>query len=1126
MSFISESASAFKSRDDEEYSDNVIYLEAVRSFASVFPKLPPDEQRRILHLHRRPLVALTILTNEKGLAAKIFTLNSAGELEKTSAAQIYKGTFHRIKVRGVAGLLAEIEDFDSNQATTYGTPKIEADTGKIATQRSLNGSGDTIARDREHFAFAEGEPGVLMLDYDPRKGHKPLSRQELDAILCEVMPELGRVERAWRPSASAFIYRKSDGAELIGSGGWRCYTIVDDASAIPTIGALLYQRLWEAGHGFIQLSKSGALLDRSLVDASVWQPERLDFAAAPKLAEGLERRASEGVILPGVAMLATAGLAADVKPLDAWRSTSRVLQKKRDEIKPKAEKAQKRFAKERVEKLKEEGINVDAAVIERAAKEQILAREFIVHTADGRAITVGELLDHRKKWHGKRFCDPLEPGYANDRRIAVAYTDQDTPIIWSFAHGGVKYTLQDARVKQELREEEPREEDFEPEPRATEDERESGRQKGTTDRTKAKDARARTKTKPSAIKEDGGALWPSEKPRKVWRYADSIKGIAVISKDKEDVEKLTPITNFAARIVGQISFDDGAEVERRFEIEAYLAGRYFRFMISTSELARSIDWTLREIGAKAIISAGKVGGIGCGSYLREAIQQLSPLTVPQRTIYAHTGWRKIEEQVVYLHAGGGIGAAGAVEGIETDLSGQGLALALLPDPPQGEELKAAIRSSLSLLDLGPLHVTAPLYASIWRATLGGADFSVFEVGKTQVFKTQIAALAQQHWGAGFVATKLPATWQSTGNSLEVQAYGAKDMLLVVDDFAPSGSQTEISRQHKEAARILRSQGNLSGRARLRADASQRPVKAPRGLILATGEDLPHGQSVRGRTFVIEVRAGDIASAALTLAQEAGSRGDYALAMSGWLRHLAATPAVWEGFRAERKKLRIETKGEHARTDWMVADLLAALKTFLVFAVEAGAIDDAEALARLADCTAGILAGTGEQSVHMQTQDPAERFICLISAALVTGRAHLASTGDGASAPIAHKVEWGWSVENHWMNGARSTVMKPAGSLIGWTDEDARNVWLDPSAAYNLAQKMAIEQSMPLPVEPNTLWKRLKEAGKLAKFTTEKRNGKEIERSTHKKGINGSTRWCVALPAASLKSPAPKMDEED
>jgi hypothetical protein len=260
------------------------------------------------------VASITVIKNHNGRATKVFKLNGKtglDGLDKTSAAQIYEGEFQVCQVRGVTGLLADvIKGLDDRLALTYGVPKIEAACGKIVTQRALmNGADeDAIARDREHFHYAAGEPGVLMLDYDPRKGYPPLTWQELDAILCEVMPELKTVERAWRASSSAFIYRKDTDEELIGVGGWRCYVMVDDASRIPEIGALLYQHLWAAGHGYIQLSKAGAMLDRSIIDASVWQPERLDFAAAPYMSVGLERRPPEDVILSGEPMLKTEGI--------------------------------------------------------------------------------------------------------------------------------------------------------------------------------------------------------------------------------------------------------------------------------------------------------------------------------------------------------------------------------------------------------------------------------------------------------------------------------------------------------------------------------------------------------------------------------------------------------------------------------------------------------------------------------------------------------------------------------------------------------------------------------------------------------------------------------------------------
>jgi hypothetical protein len=162
-----------------------------------------------------------------------------------------------------------------------------------------------------------------MLDHDPRPGHRQLDWRELDAILCEHLPGWGDVERAWRPSASAFIYRNS-GEELIGQGGWRAYVIVDRAVAIPEVGAQIYQTLWHAGHGYVQVSQSGLALDRTLVDAAVWQPERLDFAAPPVLGEGLVRRAPTTAILPGRPVLRTAGLRAEL-PTAEWRTTSPVI---------------------------------------------------------------------------------------------------------------------------------------------------------------------------------------------------------------------------------------------------------------------------------------------------------------------------------------------------------------------------------------------------------------------------------------------------------------------------------------------------------------------------------------------------------------------------------------------------------------------------------------------------------------------------------------------------------------------------------------------------------------------------------------------------------------------------------
>ena len=116
------------------------------------------------------------------------------------------------------------------------------------------------------------------------------------------------------------------------------------------------------------------------------------------------------------------------------------------------------------------------------------------------------------------------------------------------------------------------------------------------------------------------------------------------------------------------------------------------------------------------------------------------------------------------------------------------------------------------------------------------------------------------------------------------AFWAKDTLLVVDEFTPRGSRAEVQRFHQAAERVLRGQGNGSGRQRLRADTSFRSGRPPRGLIVSTGEDLPNGQSLQARLFTVEVNRGDISAEKLTSAQALAESGLYAQAMSGFIRH--------------------------------------------------------------------------------------------------------------------------------------------------------------------------------------------------------------------------------------------------
>ena len=196
---------------------------------------------------------------------------------------------------------------------------------------------------------------------------------------------------------------------------------------------------------------------------------------------------------------------------------------------------------------------------------------------------------------------------------------------------------------------------------------------------------------------------------------------------------------------------------------------------------------------------------------------------------------------------------------------------------------------MALLELGSDAVTAPLLGTLYRAPLGEIafiDFSIHLTGPTGVFKSELAALVQAHFGAGFNSRRLSASWADTANMLEKKAFLAKDAVLVIDDFAPTGTTADVQRLHREADRLFRGAGNRSGRARMRADGGSRPTYYPRGLIVSTGEDIPSGQSLRARMLVLELAPGDVDTDVLSRAQQDAGGGVLAKAMAGYLQWLA------------------------------------------------------------------------------------------------------------------------------------------------------------------------------------------------------------------------------------------------
>jgi hypothetical protein len=587
----------------------------------------------------------------------------------------------------------------------------------------------------------------------------------------------------------------------------------------------------------------------------------------------------------------------------------------------------------------------------------------------------------------------------------------------------------------------------------------------------------------ASITQFRGAIRAQRPPRESAETYRIVAGRIVHLRKVKDGQVEVPLCNFRARIAEVITRDDGVERTALFGIQGQLAnGRpLIDLKIPAADFQR-LEWVTTGWHGEAVVFAGA----GTRDHTRCAIELLSGDRA-RRDQFLHTGWREVRGEWLFLHAGGAIGKDGLVAGVEVDLAGA-LGRVQLPQPPSGTDLACAVRASLGILTLGPLTITAPGLAATYRAPLGDIDFSLHLSGPSGVFKTEFAALLQSHFGSLLDARSLPGSWSSTENALEELAFAGKDVLIAIDDFKPRGSAYEVQSYHRKADRLFRAVGNHSGRQRLTREAKLRPDHRPRGLIFSTGEETPVGESLLARVLVQEIGPGDIVRGRLTECQRDAADGRYAAAMSLYLRWLAGRyPEIRAELRGQRDRLReraqAEIAGAHARSPGIVADLALGLKFLFEFAVDVGAITEAQRSDLARQCWAALRDAVTAQTAHVTAAEPTGQFFRLISAALASGRAHLA--GPSGLAPEQNPSAWGWRQVDVLAGGERREEWRAFGERVGWVEcglvgkvgsVRSEEVFLEPEASFAVVQALAREQAESLPVSARTLRRRLKERG--------------------------------------------------
>src|SRR5258707_2691495 len=202
-----------------------------------------------------------------------------------------RGTARRVPIASIEEFAALTANLTSTQAWAMGAlrdglPDEVRVIVKAKLDQRTQPSDSIIARTTEFLTFRPGRPALLPIDFDT-KGMPPTVAEKLKdgllAALTAVLPDAAITGRVTRRSTSAGLRRTDTGDECPGSNSLHLYLTIADGADIGRALQVLHDRCWLAGLGWMMTSKSGALLERSVVDRMVGMPERLIFEGPPIL---------------------------------------------------------------------------------------------------------------------------------------------------------------------------------------------------------------------------------------------------------------------------------------------------------------------------------------------------------------------------------------------------------------------------------------------------------------------------------------------------------------------------------------------------------------------------------------------------------------------------------------------------------------------------------------------------------------------------------------------------------------------------------------------------------------------------------------------------------------------------
>jgi hypothetical protein len=371
----------------------------------------------------------------------------------------------------------ESNSVSMEQLATELLPSLERDSALVLTNRPFESGtvvGSTakaeegmVTRTRRDMRWVSGFPAVLLIDGDPSAEYQAESVEQFIEDCARIIPQLPDCARVESHSTSSWVSTK-DGEVLSGAGGYHVYLVAKDpAPLLPNNQKALRDRVlargWLAGLGFIFVDRAGKQHPRTIIDTSVWQPERIAFEAPPELEDGLVQHRPPPVWRDGVYL----DLDELLEPL-SWEEQQeyqRLVAEAKAATKATADETQAAYLETESKKLADRTgcstkvayrkveARTDRGVLD--ASEVLYLNEWAGDAGDAPegppyAVGVDVVLRDPDPFNWAYCADPVEPDYGGTPGSVVAtkariHVDRQGDVrVYSWAHGGRQFLCQHA----------------------------------------------------------------------------------------------------------------------------------------------------------------------------------------------------------------------------------------------------------------------------------------------------------------------------------------------------------------------------------------------------------------------------------------------------------------------------------------------------------------------------------------------------------------------------------------------------------------------------------------------------------------------------------------------------------